>query len=115
VGAVDETLDTVIYSNHLVFDLGLAVSQFLGLPVVLSSPLFFFDFLFGCGICLGMVVMLVEEHQRTEQTLRECDERNHAIAASNEALEAEIPERWLHLSPNGPGARNDLQGIPAAR
>jgi PAS domain S-box-containing protein len=91
--ALDQGLYTVLFSNRLLLDWGVSVPQFFGLPVVLSSPLFFLDLLCSCGICFGTVVVLVEEHQRTEHALRECTDRNQAIVAASAALLTQIRER----------------------
>ena len=47
------------------------------------------------GICLGMILLLVEEHQRAEQALFESVHRARVVAEENAALQAEIAKRRL--------------------
>jgi len=63
------------------------------LQVLMSSTLFFLDLFNMCGICLGMIVVLVEEYQHKERQLEESRQRNLGLAADNVALQAQIAER----------------------
>ncbi len=68
---------------HPVFDLPMrAASLFSALDVVYVS-----------GICLGIVLLLVEEHRRAEQALLESAMRGRQITENNVALQTEIAER----------------------
>lgn len=62
--------------------------------VLTGHPLLYFLDI-GClsGICLGMVMLLVEENERTERALWESNNRTQEIADSNAALKAEVLER----------------------
>jgi PAS domain S-box-containing protein len=68
---------------HPVFDLPMrAPSLFSALDVVYVS-----------GICLGIVLLLVEEHRGAEQALLESAMRGREITENNVALQTEIAER----------------------
>jgi len=58
-----------------------------------QSQLFLVDLIASCGTCLGLVLMLVEEHQRAERALLESVSRGEEIALANATLRAEIAER----------------------
>lgn len=92
--AFNQVLYTYVYARELLLQ---SVSPAAALPfstVLIASPLLYFlDIVYVSGICLGMVLMLVEEHQRTEKLLWESDHHRREIAASNAALQAEILER----------------------
>ncbi len=90
--ALDQTLYSLIYLNQLVP--GLA-AQFppLSFKLLLNPLPLFLDSVFEFGICLGIVLLLVEEHQRTELALLKSDERADALAETNAALQAEITDR----------------------
>jgi PAS domain S-box-containing protein len=47
------------------------------------------------GICLGMILLLVEEHQRAEQALFESVHRARVVAEENAVLQAEIAKRQV--------------------
>lgn len=51
------------------------------------------DVVYVSGICLGMVLLLVEEHRRAEQALLESAIRGREITENNVALQTEIAER----------------------
>lgn len=51
------------------------------------------DVVYVYGICLGMVLLLIEEHRRAERALLESTGYTRAIAQSNAALQAEIADR----------------------
>ncbi|HSB76694.1 MAG TPA: ATP-binding protein, partial [Terriglobales bacterium] len=62
--------------------------------VLTGHPLpYFLDIACLCGICLGMVLLVVEEHERTKHELSESNNHSREVAASNQALQAEILER----------------------
>lgn len=91
--AGDQSLYTAVYADRLFLDLTSPSARILSVPIVTSPALFFLDLVNCCGICLGMVLLLVEEHKRTEQALWQADNHSREIAASNAALQAEIVER----------------------
>jgi two-component system, NarL family, sensor kinase len=51
------------------------------------------DVVYVSGICLGMVLLLVEEHRRAEQALLESASYSREMAASNALLQTEIRDR----------------------
>lgn len=61
--------------------------------VLLGSPLFFLDLVDICGICLGMILLLVEQSQVTERDLEVSERRRMGLAVNNFELQAEIDER----------------------
>jgi PAS domain S-box-containing protein len=60
---------------------------------IVQSQLFLVDLIASCGTCLGLVLMLVEEHQHAERALLESVSRGEEIALANATLRAEIAER----------------------
>jgi PAS domain S-box-containing protein len=60
---------------------------------LLGSPLFFLDLVRICGICLGMILLLVEQSQSTERDLEVSERRRLGLAVNNVELQAEIDER----------------------
>jgi len=60
---------------------------------LLGSPLFFLDLVDICGICLGMILLLVEQSQLTERDLQVSERRRLGLAVNNFELQAEIGER----------------------
>ena len=63
------------------------------LQTALGSPLFFLDLVDICGICLGMILLLVEQSQLTERDLEVSERRRLGLAINNVELQAEIDER----------------------
>src|ERR1700686_281354 len=61
--------------------------------VLLGSPLFFLDLVHICGICLGMILLLVEQSQSTERDLEVSESRRLGLAVNNVELQEEIDER----------------------
>jgi PAS domain S-box-containing protein len=61
--------------------------------VLLGSPLFFLDLVHICGICLGMILLLVEQSQSTERDLEVSERRRLGLAVNNVELQAEIDDR----------------------
>jgi two-component system NarL family sensor kinase len=60
---------------------------------LLGSPLFFLDLVHICGICLGMILLLVEQSQSTERNLEVSERRRLGLAVNNVELQKEIDER----------------------
>ncbi len=46
-----------------------------------------------CGICLGIILLLVEQYQRTERDLEESHRRSYGLAEANSRLQIEVQER----------------------
>jgi PAS domain S-box-containing protein len=65
----------------------------LDLPMRAGSLLSALDVVYVSGICLGIVLLLVEEHRRAEQALLESAMRGREITENNVVLQAEIAER----------------------
>jgi PAS domain S-box-containing protein len=72
---------------------GAVLLQSPDLPLLVPPPVLFLDAVSGCGICLGLVLLLMEEHQQAESVLRETASRSQEIAEANTMLLAEITER----------------------
>jgi C4-dicarboxylate-specific signal transduction histidine kinase len=60
---------------------------------LVQSQAFLVDLVASCGTCLGLVLMLVEEHRRAERELLDSVSRGEEIALANRTLRAEIVER----------------------
>ncbi len=58
-----------------------------------QSRLLFFDLVNTCGICLGVILLLVEQYQRTERDLEESHRRSYGLVEMNSRLQTEIQER----------------------
>ncbi len=95
--AFDQAFYSLAYASSLMAHFGWSYPASLyslaDLQVLLSSRLFFLDLFDMCGICLGMIVVLVEEYQHKERQLEESRRRNLGLAADNVALQAQIAER----------------------
>jgi two-component system, NarL family, sensor kinase len=84
---------------------------------LLGSPLFFLDLVHICGICLGMILLLVEQAQSTERNLEVSERRRLGLAVNNVELQAEINERQraeLALRSSEERVLQILQGSPVA-
>jgi PAS domain S-box-containing protein len=90
---VDQSLYTVSLISRWTVPPDALLRRFLDPDVVVRSPLFLVDLVASCGICLGIVLLLVEEHQDAERALLETVSRTQEIAEKNAALLAEIDER----------------------
>lgn len=66
---------------------------FFATTSLLRLQFLFLDLVNVCGICLGIVLLLVEEHRHAEQALLETVRHDQAVSQSNAALQAEISER----------------------
>jgi len=84
---------------------------------LLGSQLFFLDLVHICGICLGMILLLVEQSQSTERNLEVSERRRLGLAVNNVELQAEIDERQraeLALRASEERVLQILQGSPVA-
>ncbi len=90
--AIDQSSYTLIYINQLISVLHPPVPA-LPFRLLLSPIAFSLDIVFEFGICLGIVLLLVEAHERTELALLTSNARANVIAESNVSLQAEITER----------------------
>ncbi|HKU21089.1 MAG TPA: ATP-binding protein [Terriglobales bacterium] len=94
VGAIDRTSYIWIYVHRLLLQVSTPPTlQAFGAMLTGHPLLYFLDISCLCGICLGMVLLVVEEHERAEDALWASDSRSREIAANNAALEAEVLER----------------------
>jgi len=85
--------------------------------VLLGSQLFFLDLVHICGICLGMILLLVEQLESTERNLEVSERRGLGLAVNNVELQAEIDERQraeLALRASEERVLQILQGSPVA-
>jgi PAS domain S-box-containing protein len=57
------------------------------------SGLLFLDLVDTCGICLGMIILLVERYQRTVTELEVSEQQRLGLAVDNAALQTEINNR----------------------
>jgi two-component system, NarL family, sensor kinase len=58
-----------------------------------GSALLFLDLLYTCGICLGMILLLVERYQHTASELEVSERRRLGLAMDNASLQSEIENR----------------------
>jgi PAS domain S-box-containing protein len=58
-----------------------------------SALLLYMDIALTCGICFGMVLVLLEEYQRSEAELLDSVSRSRAVAQENTAMQSEIRRR----------------------
>lgn len=91
--SVDQGFYAVLLIGRLVANQFAPLPQFIDLALTARMQLLILDLICNSGICLGMVLLLLEEHQRTEQALTQCYSRGQEMAAANAALQAEISER----------------------
>jgi two-component system NarL family sensor kinase len=70
-----------------------APNPFDYVQTLLGSPLFFFDLVDICGICLGMILLLVEQSNVMQRDLELSERRRLGLAVSNVGLQAQIDER----------------------
>ena len=73
-----------------------APSPFLALEnleTLFQSRILFLDLVNTCGICLGIVLLLVEQYQRSERDLEESHRRSYGLVEMNSRLQSEIQER----------------------
>ncbi len=90
---VDQGFYGLLLINRLVANLLPPLRQALDVTLRTRTEVLSFDLICSSGICLGMVLLLLEEHQRTELALTQCHSRGREMAAENTALQAEISER----------------------
>jgi PAS domain S-box-containing protein len=92
--AFDQTMYAAALVGHLVLEPTGIPGSLVNTAVNMIGPwLFVSDLVSSCGICLGIVLLLVEEHQRAERELLNTVSRSQEIADKNAALVAEIDER----------------------
>lgn len=95
--AIDQLLYSLVFAE--------VVSRFWAVPFppmlhdlaniefLSRNRLLFLDLLYTCGICLGMILLLVERYKRTESELEASERRSLGLAADNVSLQLEIQKR----------------------
>jgi PAS domain S-box-containing protein len=78
---MDQGFYSLLLINRLMADLLLPLRQVLDLTLSATTLLLSLDLICNSGICLGMVLLLLEEHQHTEQALTQCHSRGREMAA----------------------------------
>ncbi len=63
------------------------------LEALFQSRILFLDLVNTCGICLGIILLLVEQYQRSERDLEESYRRSYGLVEMNSRLQSEIQER----------------------
>ena len=71
----------------------LLLHRLVNFQIFSSSKLLYMDLLDTCGICLGMIVLFVERHQRTLTELHASERRRLGLAVDNVSLQLEIQNR----------------------
>jgi PAS domain S-box-containing protein len=64
-----------------------------GIEALFQSSILFFDLLNTCGICLGIILLLVEQYQRAQLDLEESHRVSYGLVEANARLQVEIQER----------------------
>lgn len=90
---INQGLYSVTFVHLLIAGRGGPLDHIFDLPLRASGLLRVLDVVYVCGICLGIVLLLVEEHRRAERALLESAGRTKEMAESNVALQTEIHER----------------------
>jgi PAS domain S-box-containing protein len=67
--------------------------RFATLGIFSQSNLLFFDLVDTCGICVGMIVLLVERYQHTASELEVSERRRLDLAVDRASLQTEIQDR----------------------
>lgn len=90
---INQSLYGVSLIHRLIVGRGAPLDRIFDLPVLSDSLFSILDVVYVSGICLGIVLLLVEEHSRAERALLESVSRSREIAEDNAALQAEMRER----------------------
>ena len=91
--SLDQGLYSAGYVHGLIAGPGAVGRQSFDLQLLVHPAVVLLDLLSSCGICLGMVLLVMEEHQQPESALREIAGRSRQLANDNAELLAEINER----------------------
>jgi two-component system, NarL family, sensor kinase len=95
------SLDQVFYSltfaeilvKRFAVQLASPLLPLKNLEALFEARLLFVDLMNMCGICLGIILLLVEQYQRTERDLEESHRRSYGLVEINSRLQSEIQER----------------------
>ena len=90
---INQSLYTVSLVSYWALDPDALLRRLFDPRGLVQSQAFLVDLIASCGTCLGLVLMLVEEHQRAERALLDSVSRGEEIALANATLRAEIVER----------------------
>lgn len=95
--AIDQSLYFLAFAEVVTRFWGLAFPSILhrlaNIEILSYNRLLFFDLLDTCGICLGMILLLVERYKLAESELAESQRRSLGLAADNVSLQLEIQKR----------------------
>jgi PAS domain S-box-containing protein len=91
--AVNQALYGASFGGLVVETPGTALRAIFDLTARAVSLLSALDVVYVYGICLGIVLLLIEEHRRAETALLESAGHSRVMAESNTVLQAEIAER----------------------
>ncbi|HEX7285641.1 MAG TPA: PAS domain S-box protein [Candidatus Angelobacter sp.] len=91
--AINLSFYTAAFLDRIVIGTNASLNWFFATTSLLRIQFLFLDLVYVCGICLGMVLLLVEEHRDAEQALLEAARHGQAVSESNLSLQAEISER----------------------
>jgi PAS domain S-box-containing protein len=72
---------------------GVALSPSVDSPLFVHPALIFLELISSCGICLGMLLLVMEEHHQADSASREIAARSRQLAEDKAVLSAEINER----------------------
>ena len=90
---VNQSLYTVSLISYWALSPEALLRRLLDPAGLVQSQLFLVDLVASCGTCLGLVLMLIEEHQHAERALLASVSRGEEIALANATLRMEIAER----------------------
>jgi len=93
--ATNQTIYSFVRIHTLVAGAERAIHGAFGMTLLLSPDWLFLDSTYTFGIGLGLVTLLVKEHQRVERALVESDVRGRQFAEDYAVLQAEIQKREL--------------------
>jgi PAS domain S-box-containing protein len=95
--AMDQALYSATFGELVLKRAGIHVGgpiqALASIESLFGSWLLFLDLVNTGGICLGMILLLVEEYQRAERDLNESHRRNVGLVVDKLALQAEIQQR----------------------
>jgi PAS domain S-box-containing protein len=119
--AVDQILYCMSFSEMLIAHWNVHFPVWLSRPANLEifahSRLLFVDLIDTCGICLGMILLLVERYQHTASQLEVSEQRRLGLAVDNASLQFEIQNRQrveAELRRSEEFSRQVIQSCPVA-
>jgi PAS domain S-box-containing protein len=95
--ALNQTLYFLSFTEMLTsrwdFHFPLLLHRLVNFQIFTTSKLLYMDLVDTCGICLGMIMLFVERHQRTVSELEASERRRLGLAVDNVSLQLEIRNR----------------------